>query len=35
LRQKILNKLRTASLNLEFTGAYKKCICEVITHDLC
>jgi len=26
LRLKILEKLRTASLNLEFTGSYKKCV---------
>jgi len=26
LRLKILKKLRTASLNSEFTGSYKKCI---------
>jgi len=25
LRLKILKKLRTASLNSEFTGSYKKC----------
>jgi len=32
LRQKILKKLRTASLNLEFTGSYKKKCIAIYKH---
>jgi len=32
LRLKILKKLRTASLNSEFTGSYKK-VCSICKND--
>jgi len=32
LRLKILDKLRTASLNSEFTGSYKKSVNHTIFH---
>jgi len=37
LRLKILKKLRTASLNSEFTGSYKKSVepCSWITSPIC
>jgi len=31
LRLKILKKLRTASLNSEFTGSYKKSVLYIVT----
>jgi len=32
LRLKIIKKLRTASLNSEFTGSYKQCTGKIITN---